>query len=1014
MIPIALVIAGLYSYQEEQTIDFESLTSAGLFGVFGAVGSGKSSILEAITFALYGQIERLNSKDNRNYNMMNLRSNKSYIKFTFLNAEHKKYKIERSFRRNSKRYDDVKPLDQVLYQWAENKWVPLPSTDVTPILGLSYENFKRTIIIPQGQFKEFIELGAKDRTQMMKEIFQLERFDLQRKTASLYSESKEALDMLTGSLSNYDTVGEEAINHAKATLESLEKELYELKNGFAIKETQFNQLCTLKADIDTKDQLKVDLEALLQHNDEYEERSKRLMRFETIHRVFALKVQNKNRIANELAEKKLVQVKAIQELTLIKEKFETLSNQLAALKPEHDSLPQKRALEQDLESVLRILSLEEEKAKAKTKLTIAPDFIASKEKAMAELKENLATINENLAQQKNRLPNPIALLEVEQWYGAFESICAQEKSISARKMPLLEQQMRIQQELGVGNNVVELLAANDGQIKDLEKKFDKLQEERAQLAVQLKLQHYANAIEEGKPCPLCGALEHPTVLAIDQVDAAILACDSNIEAVKTAQSTLQAQRNNLNASAQELQFVSTQISTIAAEEQEQSIKKQQQLKAFVWQQFDAKDKSKFLAVKADFEQMNAQIKQLEATQKASLETLEKEAELLQKANQRLEELNNELIKLDAQIQQNKQLIKQVSLSDWLPSSVEAVRAHYDKIKAAHDTLALQYQNYSEQYIDISPKLSAQSTKVDGLSDIVQTLEQQCAIELESLQALMEQHQLGSEEALHTILNSGLDTAKERAKIEAYTVALKSKQSSIATLEQKLAGKDFDQAVFERLQVEVELLKSKITQQSNQVAVCQSNLERLHTAFKEKEQLLQRHEQLQKRVDNLTTLKRLFDRSGFVEYASTSLLRQLCDQANTRFHRLTRNQLSLQMNENNDFEIIDYLNEGKARSVKTLSGGQSFQVSLSLALALAESVQSNAKAAKNFFFIDEGFGTQDAASVNIVFETLMQLQKENRIVGIISHVEELKSMMPLALHVVKDPERGSQIFETWKN
>src|SRR5690606_9342714 len=153
---------------------------------------------------------------------------------------------------------------------------------------------------------------------------------------------------------------------------------------------------------------------------------------------------------------------------------------------------------------------------------------------------------------------------------------------------------------------------------------------------------------------------------------------------------------------------------------------------------------------------------------------------------------------------------------------------------------------------------------------------------------------------------------------------------------------------------------------------------------------------------------LFKGAGFVQYVSSIYLRQLCDHANIRFHRMTRNQLSLHINENNEFEIIDYLNEGKSRSVKTLSGGQAFQVSLSLALALAESVQSNTKASKNFFFIDEGFGTQDIASVNIVFETLLDLQKENRIVGIISHVEELKERIPMALSITKDEKKGSLI------
>ena len=82
MIPIQLTIQGLYSYQKKQTIDFTQLTAANLFGIFGSVGSGKSSILEAITFALYGRTDRLNlSGDNRNYNMMNLKSNELLNRF---------------------------------------------------------------------------------------------------------------------------------------------------------------------------------------------------------------------------------------------------------------------------------------------------------------------------------------------------------------------------------------------------------------------------------------------------------------------------------------------------------------------------------------------------------------------------------------------------------------------------------------------------------------------------------------------------------------------------------------------------------------------------------------------------------------------------------------------------------------------------------------------------------------------------------------------------------------------
>jgi len=186
MIPLKLTVEGIYSYQERQTIDFTALTDAGLFGIFGAVGSGKSSILEAITYALYGETERLNARDKRAYNMMNLKSNRSYIELDFINFENRTFKVTREFKRNSKNFEDVKSPTVVLYENINEQWVPLESSNTQSIIGLSYENFKRTIIIPQGQFKEFIELGAKERTDMMKEIFQLHRFDLQDKVAALY------------------------------------------------------------------------------------------------------------------------------------------------------------------------------------------------------------------------------------------------------------------------------------------------------------------------------------------------------------------------------------------------------------------------------------------------------------------------------------------------------------------------------------------------------------------------------------------------------------------------------------------------------------------------------------------------------------------------------------------------------------------------------------------------------------------------------------------------------------
>ena len=165
-----------------------------MFGIFGSVGSGKSSILEGITFALYGETERLNAKEKRAYNMMNLKSDRAYICFDFVNYNDITYRIEREFKRNSKRFDDIKSPTVVLYQKINEKWVPQNNHNIQDIVGLSYDNFKRTIIIPQGKFKEFIELKPTERTQMLKEIFKLHQYDLFDKVTILNSENSKALN----------------------------------------------------------------------------------------------------------------------------------------------------------------------------------------------------------------------------------------------------------------------------------------------------------------------------------------------------------------------------------------------------------------------------------------------------------------------------------------------------------------------------------------------------------------------------------------------------------------------------------------------------------------------------------------------------------------------------------------------------------------------------------------------------------------------------------------------------
>jgi len=171
--------------------------------------------------------------------------------------------------------------------------------------------------------------------------------------------------------------------------------------------------------------------------------------------------------------------------------------------------------------------------------------------------------------------------------------------------------------------------------------------------------------------------------------------------------------------------------------------------------------------------------------------------------------------------------------------------------------------------------------------------------------------------------------------------------------------------------------------------------------------------LEVRAENIRTLKSLFKASGFVDYISSVYLQNLCNAANDRFFQLTRQKLSLEITPDNTFQVRDFMNGGKTRSVKTLSGGQTFQASLSLALALADNIQKVTQSNQNFFFLDEGFGSLDKESLDIVFDTLKSLRKENRIVGVISHVEEMQQEIEVHLRIENHEERGSIIHRSWE-
>lgn len=1009
MIPVSLTIEGLYSYQTRQTIDFTDLTEAGLFGIFGAVGSGKSSILEAITFALYGETERMNSRDNRNYNMMNLRAARSYIDFEFLNHEHKRYRITRSYRRNSKNYEEVKPADLVLYAWEQEAWIPQESANVTELIGLSYQNFKRTIIIPQGQFKEFLELGATDRTKMLKEIFNLQRFDLQAKAAGLYAATRSLQDQQEGQLLGFEQITAEGISEKKAQLQDAEQVLNEKENIYKAASDELQLLKHLKADVELlyqKQQALLQLEVQKPAKDAL---AAELALFERLQGAFANLLLNMGQTQNELQQRqqqsgfektRLVELRA--EVAKIRESLDTLQAAMSAL-------PQKRIEELELSFIGQWIRLNQEITLVKERQTRGMAFVNAAEEQVNLLKIQQKELQEQLSALRTNRPDAGLLLELEKWWGQQEHLDQRlaEEAVKLREwQETLERQEQVLQEEGISR--LSYIDDFERQVREAEDKLTLLRQQESQLKVQAQLAQYAHTLQDGVPCPLCGALEHPDIAAIADVSKELAAFGKRIEQHSNELRQIAARRSKAEQVIAQITTSEQQKEGVAAAIAQLKTYREDHRAAFCWQGFAPGDRQVFDAQKQKLQATEQQIADIEASLSGITASLSKEQENLEKANAKLESLRLECARNEALAGQNLANIRHLDIAQYRSYTVEAAETALRELKTQNDQLEADYDQCNQALNAINPVIAAQETKLSGIDTRIAELTILLEQQMQAIKGQLQDHRLDDIDQVKAVLNRKLNVNAIRHELEAFRVQYEALQIGIAELDEKLKGKTFDPEQFREQEQALELMQSALKDRAGQVAQLKGAINRESVELEKKTALLAQLDKTRNRADQLNVLKKLFDRAGFVEYVSSIYLRQLCAMANVRFHRLTRNQLSLQLNDNNDFEIIDYLNDGRRRSVKTLSGGQSFQASLSLALALAESVQSGTKADKNFFFIDEGFGTQDAASVHIVFETLKHLQKENRIVGIISHVEELKDKIPVSLSVWKDEASGSWI------
>lgn len=1006
MIPLKLEIEGLYSYKEKQLIDFGQLTAAGLFGIFGAVGSGKSSILEAILLALYGSTERLSDRGEKN-SMLNLQSEALLISFEFLSGinNSQAYLARYSAKRNPRNFEDVKPAEHTFYKKNGAQLEPI-SERAEEILGMKKEHFKQTVIIPQGKFREFIDLTPGPRAEMMKELFGLERFDLAAKTGSLLKASREEKIRMETQLQALEEINAELLKEKEFLLTDTQKTILQQKAALEEAESTFKKQEVLKGKHKEWQNFQSEWDKLEVRRPEIESKKSQWKDFLKA-RTFLRPVWEQLQDQKKDAEKFEVSIKNCQNIKVTcHNEIENHEKELLELKEKAEQKSAREAKIRDLQKVIEIKDLEAElQTLEKRKETLNP-AVEARKNTLQHISQEIQSLEEMM--DGNVVPDSSMLAE---WKSAAKEWQQEEIQISKKQNEKAGLQSSI---TGLEEKIkalLELLPVGkrefESTIADTKNQLQNLEKEKEILRQKTGLAAHLHLLEEGQACPLCGALEHPDPAKAEKETLALSQKDEQIKKLQTQLEQLQIQSQNHREFRIHLENYQSQKDKLT-EELEQSENHLDKLKQRLTlqgipsrEELDNKISQVDTAIRKKEESLS-QLKTLRTKWDAERRFLEEEENNLRAAEQ-------ELIGLRSKSLSKKEEIKDPVFSHgFYAKAKDEIRATIHKVEQDIQETAFKLEGKLKVLQETRTK---EATNLANLKTFQQNLET-CVAKIKELEdnfaRLRTEHGFPNLDALLALFNHSLDADKVDAEIRQFEDRSLLVKSKIEELEATEGVKDFNEQEFIKIMEALQEQKGQFAENQKTQALLEQEVKSLQSKIEEKQALLVVFGKLENRESNLKELERLFKGSGFVKYVSSIYLKELCNTANTRFMKLTKNSLSLEIDDNNTFWVIDYLNGGKKRLLKTLSGGQTFQASLCLALALAEKVKALNQADQSFFFLDEGFGALDKNSLRVVFETLKSLRHENRIVGIISHVEELQQEIGVYAQVELDQEKGSQV------
>ena len=1035
MKPEKLVISAFGPYADRTEIDFTKLGGQGIYLITGDTGAGKTTIFDAITFALYGEASgqvRDSAMFRSKYAAEEI---ETYVEFLF-SWRGKSYQVIRNpeYLARKKRGTGytVRKSDATLVYPDERQPVTKAkevTRAVTELLGLDYRQFTQIAMIAQGDFQKLLLAGTAQRGEIFRQLFHTELYQsLQLKLKDAVKMQWKQYDELRRSISQYLNgirYGQEA--------EELTEKLEEMKkSGFDGRVVEGLELLLELTEREKEFlmQLEQKEKVLEESISESEKRLQKCMQKQELESSLRLQEEQREPLL-QAAGKAEEERKKNPEL---QRKAEELEGEIRKIRERMERILRIETLGQKAEKLGEELEKVQKKCQEHTaqadRLESAKDAYGGRIKKEAALTEKMRQLQEELDNRKEMLKKMGEEIEKSGDAGEIRLSLYQKKNNLTVQLNQADRLIEAKEEQSSLQKKLEFTTGRYLKARENYLPVKEAYEREFRLFLDTQAGILAEGLKEGMACPVCGSVHHPALAekcseeiskeSVDQKKAAADEAEKNVRNCSAMAGSLKEQLEQLKKKAE-------QMEKDAGYHLEDAERVKERLQKEIRNCGEELKKAEEALVQREKLVKAEEQKKAEQLQVEQLlhEQEKKMAEAQAQKSSAREILCQILGKMEKDEKRKSDSLKDSEVQELAVSAMKRLKSCTGEISEKKSAV--------EQEIQRREELKKEEGRLRAIVEQEKEKTVQFQAEKKSVEERIkeEQEKNGAESEREEILKEQiLQKQEEQKKLKA--LQKKNQQE----YEQILQKKAENEASIQTIRVQLEQLedvneeeilkeKSRMTEEKSQMAEEKKELYVRYSGNREIYDKVNVQRDLLEEVEKkYVWMKSLADTAGgnlngkqkveLETYIQMAYFDRILRRANLRFMTMSSGQYELKRQKapedkkgksGLELNVIDHYN-GSERSVKTLSGGESFQASLSLALGLSDEIQANAGGiCLEAMFVDEGFGSLDEEALGQAIKALGNLTQGNRSVGIISHVAELKERIENKIIVTK--ERGGE-------